>query len=119
MERNVVFDWSEFEANDLNSMYYETRKLPYDESLIYGCIYATVDDIQFIIDISYDKWAYDDQGITLEVYLEKDGGHGEWIDGLRHIMRNAKNYKRFQNRAETAVKEFVSHLDLNKLKQIA
>jgi len=96
-----MFEWY-FDEEDLIQANQSTV-----EDDIFGCVYVASNIDKYVVDIHKEYYNSKNCGFDLEIYLEAEGGgHGEWLGYIDNI-RSAKSYKRFKNRAEKLIKQFI------------
>ena len=104
----MKFNWEAFTENDLKQL---NAMESYPEDDIYGDILLESADGDYIIDIHYEYYSSKERGFDLEVYQGfKDDNfgwtHGLWFGSI-HDIKSATDYKRFKNRAEKLITEFI------------
>ena len=102
------FEW--FMTEDDLKRANEDGKDRWFEDDIYGNAFYRTDNGSYLIDIHYEK--YDGKRFYFAVYEDETpaGFHGEWLDDIREI-KSATNFKRFKNRAEKMIINWVNDFE--------
>lgn len=102
MQKDIKFNWSEFTAKNLNRL--NTDRSP----IIYGCIFIETETEQYIADVQWETIRdYGRRGISINLYeSDDDWYHNNWLTDIKSIV-TAKDYKRFQKRAEAAIRKYL------------
>ena len=102
MQRDIKFNWHRFTPKDL-------MRLNTDRTLdIYGYILIDTDAGRYIADVQWETIRdYGRRGISINLYeSDDDWYHNLWLTDLKSIV-TATDYKRFQKRAEAAIRKYL------------
>ena len=104
MEMKNVFNWDGFTDKDFDTV---LRKGRSEESDIYGAVYVSRQDGDYIVDVNYDNYPGEKPSFDLEVYRSTDDGcHGKWLGAYKKI-HSSSSYQRFVRRAEKGIASFI------------
>lgn len=102
MQRDIKFDWHRFMPKDLERLNADRTQV------IYGYILIETETERYIADVQWETIRnFGRRGISINLYeSDDDWYHINWLTDVKSIV-TAKDYKRFQKRAEAAIRKYL------------